>query len=49
MDHTTRQQAAANRAENEELFSDLMRLEAMLESIENLNSAGKMHLLWRTR
>ena len=45
MYHTTSEQAAASRAENEELFKDLIRLEEMLESIQKLNSAGKMHLL----
>ena len=31
MHHTTLDEAAANRAANEELFNDLMRLEEMLE------------------
>ena len=46
MDHTTSEQAAACRAANKELSSDLMRLEEILEyTIQNLNSPGKMHLL----
>ena len=45
MNQLTSEQAAASRAENEELFNDLLRLEEMLESIQKLNSAGKMHLL----
>ena len=45
MYHTTSDEAASNRAENEELFKDLIRLEEMLESIQKLNSASKMHLL----
>ena len=45
MDHLTSEQAAVSRVENEELFNDLLRLEEMLETIQKLNSAGKMHLL----
>ena len=43
--HTSKQESVANRAANEELFSDLMRVEAMLENIQNLNPPGKMNTL----
>ena len=45
MHHTTIEETVANRAANEELFNDLMRLEAMLENIQNLNLPGKMNTL----
>ena len=45
MDHLTSEQSAVSRVENEELFNDLLRLEVMLEAIQKLNSAGKIHLL----
>ena len=49
MHHKTLDEAAANRAANEELFKDLIHLEEMLDDIQNLNSPGKMHLLSPTR
>ena len=43
MHHTAIEETVANRAANEELFHDLMLLEAMLENIQNLNPPGKMN------
>ena len=43
--HTSKAEALANRAANEELFYDLMRLEEMLENIHNLHPSGKIHLV----
>ena len=45
MHHTSKTEAHANRAANEELFNDLMRVEEMLENIQNLNPPGKIHLV----
>ena len=41
--HTTIEETVVNRAANEELFNELMRLEAMLEDIQNINPSGKMN------
>ena len=49
MHYTTLDEAAANLAANEELFNDLMRVEEMLEDIQNLNSPANMPLLSPTR
>ena len=43
MHHTTIEETVASDAANEELFNDLMRLEAMLENIQNLNPPSKMN------
>ena len=43
MHHTTIGETVANHAANEELFNDLMRLEAMLEFVQNLNPPGKIN------
>ena len=43
--HTSKAEIFANRAANEELFNDLMRLEEMLENIQNINPPGKIHLV----
>ena len=43
MHHTTREEVLQNRATNDELFNEVMRLEAMLESIQNINPPGKMN------
>ena len=45
MHHTSKAEALANRAANEELFNDLMRLKEMLENIQNLNPPDKIHLV----
>ena len=45
MHHTTSEQAAASSAANLELFNDLLRLETMLGTLQNHNSAGNIHLL----
>ena len=42
MHHTTIDEALANHGANEELFNDLMRLEHMMKSIQNINQSGKM-------
>ena len=43
--HTSKAEALVNRAAIEVLFNDLMRLEEMLENIQNLNQPGKIHLV----
>ena len=45
MHHTTKEKIVANRAANAQLFNELMRLESMLESIENLIQAGKLYFI----
>ena len=45
MHHTSLDETLANRAANEELFNDLMRLEERLENIQNLHPSGKVHLV----
>ena len=43
MHHTSKAEVLANRAANEELFNDLMRLKEMLENRQNLNPPGKIN------
>ena len=43
MHHTTKEEVLQNRAANDEIFNELMRQEAMLESMQNLNPPGRMN------
>ena len=44
MHHSTKEDISANRAANVQLFTELMRLGSMLESVQNLIQAGKLYI-----